>query len=251
MLPPVSSELWRRLDRAQGLVVAGGGALAFGVAFANTGVFLRTGTSVSHLTGDMARLSLDLVRASPAVLEDLGRVAAAVAGFFVGALLAGLLIHHPSLDFARPYGRIIIVIGGLFLLAWLLLPVWPALALAVAAGGCGLQNALATRYRGVILRTTHLTGLITDFGTSLGLRLRGADVPRWKVAVPGLLTLAFFAGGAAAAATAFHFGRDPLPLAGCAYLAAGLAWTAFKHWLWPRLARRRAAAAVEAPAPGR
>ena len=231
--------------------MAGGGALAFGVAFANTGVVLRTGTSVSHLTGDMARLSLDLVRASPAVLQDLGRVAAAVAGFFGGALLAGLLIHHPSLDFARPYGRIITAIGGLFLLAWLLLPAWPAPALALAAGGCGLQNALATRYRGVILRTTHLTGLITDFGTSLGLRLRGADVPRWKVAVPALLTLAFFAGGAAAAATAFHFGRDPLPLAGGAYLAAGLAWTGFKHWLWPRLARRRAAAAGAPPAPGR
>lgn len=251
MVPPAAPELWRRLDRAQGLVVAGGGALAFGVAFANTGVFLRTGTSVSHLTGDMARLSLDLVRASPAVLQDLGRVAAAVVGFFAGALLAGLLIHHPSLDFARPYGRIIIAIGGLFLVAWLLLPAWPAPALALAAGGCGLQNALATRYRGVILRTTHLTGLITDFGTSLGLRLRGADVPRWKVAVPGLLTLAFFAGGAAAAVTAFHLGRDPLPLAGCGYVVAGLAWTAFKHWILPVWARRHAAGSAATLPPGR
>ena len=106
----------------------------------------------------------------------------------------------------------------------------------------------STRYRGVILRTTHLTGLITDFGTSLGLRLRGADVPRWKVAVPGLLTLAFFAGGAAAAVTAFHLGRDPLPIAGVGYLVAGAAWTVFKHGILPAWARRRARAAVP---PGR
>jgi len=42
------------------LLLAGEGCLAFGVAFTNAGFVLHTQTSVSHLTGDIAKLSMDL-----------------------------------------------------------------------------------------------------------------------------------------------------------------------------------------------
>lgn len=228
-----------RLLRSQGIVLAGGCALAFGAAFANTGVFLHTGTSVSHLTGDISRLAIDLVRVTPEVISDLTRVAAAVVSFFAGALLAGLLVHHPTLDFARPYGRIVTGIGATFLAAALLLPQHPRAAIALSAFGCGLQNALATRYRGIVLRTTHLTGLITDFGTMAGMRLRGFDLPRWKVAVPACLTAAFFAGGGCACLTLLVLHLDPVFLAALGYLSAGLGWTLFKHVLLPRMTANR------------
>jgi|GEM_PF-5134493 len=41
-----------------------------------------------------------------------------------------------------------------------------------SGNACGFQNALATHY-GLVLRTTHVTGLLTDLGTNLGMRLRG------------------------------------------------------------------------------
>jgi len=45
----------------------------------------------------------------------------------------------------------------------------PLLAIAIASTVCGAQNALASRHRGIVLRTTHLTGISTDFGIHLGM----------------------------------------------------------------------------------
>ena len=215
--------------RIQPVILAGGCCLAFGAAFANTGLLLGTGTSVSHLTGDVSRLSIDLVHRSPEVMVELLRVSAAAVAFFLGAFAAGLLIHHPTPDFARPYGRTITGIGALFVLSSIAVTRVPLLAISLSAFGCGIQNSLATRYRGIILRTTHLTGMITDFGITLGMRARGFDVPAWKIAVPGLLTAAFVLGGVVGAVLHFQAGRDPILAAGIAYLAAGVAWTVLKH----------------------
>lgn len=225
--PP--SGFWSQLSRSQGFVLFGGCGLAFGAAFANAGVFLRAGTSVSHLTGDLSRLSINLARDTSGLEGDLSRVATAVFAFFLGAVFSGVLVHHPTLDLERPYGRIIAGIGAIFLTAHAVSSQHPVLGIGAAAFGCGMQNGLAARFRGIVLRTTHVIGLVTDLGTTLGMRLRGFDIPWWKIAVPGFLTASFFAGGFSACFLAWVFGRDPLPLAGAGYLAAGLGWTAFKH----------------------
>lgn len=214
------------------IVIAGGCALAFGAAFANTGLVLRTGTSVSHLTGDMAKLTISLARWSPALLPDISRVAAAAACFLLGALVAGVLIHHPVLDVSRPYGRTVSGIGALFLVSCFLVPHRPVMAIGLAAMGCGVQNALASHYRGIVLRTTHLTGMFTDLGITLGMRIRGHDVPRWKIAVPALLITSFVAGGFAGA-VAHAVGWDAIRIAGISYVVAGIGWSIAKRVVRP------------------
>ena len=87
-------------------------------------------------------------------------------------------------------------IGAILLSAQAVMDRHPVPAIGAAAFACGMQNGLAARFRGIVLRTTHVTGLVTDFGTTLGMRLRGFAIPGWKIAVPALLTAAFFAGGA-------------------------------------------------------
>jgi uncharacterized membrane protein YoaK (UPF0700 family) len=211
------------------VLYVGGGGLAFGAAFANTGFVLHTGTSVSHLTGVVARLSMDLASLSGVVLLDLIHVSTAAGCFLLGAMLAGYVIHHPNLDVSRPYGRTVSAIGVLLLLSYGLMGHWPVASIALAAFGCGLQNALASHYRGIVLRTTHVTGLFTDFGVTLGMRLRGHDIPAWKIGVPLYLIVAFFAGGLCSALLHFS-GVNPIVLAGAAYLVAGLGWSICKHW---------------------
>jgi uncharacterized membrane protein YoaK (UPF0700 family) len=210
------------------IVIAGGCALAFGAAFANTGLVLHTGTSVSHLTGDIAKLTISLARWSPTILPEIYRVAAAATCFFLGATLAGVLIHHPQLDASRPYGRTITGIGVLFLVASLFAAQKPLWGIGLAAFACGIQNALASHYRGIVLRTTHLTGLFTDFGITLGMRIRGYDVPSWKIAVPALLIASFFVGGIAGAVT-FYSGYDAILVAGVSYCLAGIGLSIAKH----------------------
>jgi uncharacterized membrane protein YoaK (UPF0700 family) len=42
-----------------------------------------------------------------------------------------------------------------------------------ASAACGLQNAMVSTYSGAIIRTTHITGTVTDLGAMIGQYLRG------------------------------------------------------------------------------
>jgi uncharacterized membrane protein YoaK (UPF0700 family) len=42
------------------------------------------------------------------------------------------------------------------------------LPVCLVAAACGLQNAMCTSYFGAIIRTTHVTGTVTDIGSTLG-----------------------------------------------------------------------------------
>ncbi len=213
----------------QRVVLIGGCCLAFGAAFLNTGLFLLTGTSVSHLTGDLSRLSLDLVQEKAEVLLELSKVSTALFSFLGGAFFAGVLIHQTTVDFARPYGRVVVGIGILFLISDYFLFRSPVISIALAAFGCGIQNALAARYRGIVLRTTHITGLITDLGAALGMRARGVAVPSANWLVPTLLIASFFLGGLASAGVSLILGQNPVLIAGFGYTTAGIVWTIAKH----------------------
>lgn len=212
------------------LLFIGGCLLAFGAAFVNTALLMQTGTSVSHLTGDISKLAADLSSWTPEMLEEAICVTIAAGGFFMGALLAGFFIHHPSLDFTRPYGRTITGIGGLLVLSASFDQTAPQLSIAAASIGCGLQNALANHYRGIVLRTTHLTGMFTDFGVTAGMRLRGHQIPMWKIIVPLTIILAFFAGGITAGILHAHQ-LNTIAIASAAYLAAGMSWSVLKRAL--------------------
>ncbi len=45
-----------------------------------------------------------------------------------------------------------------------------------AACACGLQNGMATRFSGAVVRTTHMSGIVTDIGLLLGNWMRWGDV---------------------------------------------------------------------------
>jgi len=64
----------------------------------------------------------------------------------------------------------------------------------LAAMACGLQNALATSYSGAVIRTTHITGIITDLGLAAGAALRGDRVDVRRTGLYALLALGFTGG---------------------------------------------------------
>ena len=63
----------------------------------------------------------------------------------------------------------------------------------------GLQNAVITKISQARIRTTHVTGLVTDLGIELGRLLYGAEVSAPKLRLLGGLLLAFAVGGVAGA----------------------------------------------------
>jgi uncharacterized membrane protein YoaK (UPF0700 family) len=229
----VEAKSGQTVQAKPGWVLLGGCILAFLAAAVNADFMLRLGVSVSHLTGDLSRITVEALKAGGRWTHEAAILCLSLAGFVGGAATAGYFIHHPNLQLERPYGRSVMAVGLLLIACHPLLKVsvlWPCF---LAAWACGMQNALATRYRGLVLRTTHITGLLTDLGQLLGMRLRGHPIERWKIAVPLLLASAFAAGAAAGAL--LHLATTvPVTLAcGSAYVAGGLLWSVLKRRLSP------------------
>ncbi|MGE9270662.1 MAG: YoaK family protein [Verrucomicrobiales bacterium] len=210
-------------------MVFGGCVLAFGASFLNTGFLLSEGTSVSHLTGDIARIGSGLSHFNHVEGGFLARVSLASLGFVSGAMVSGFLLHHPTLEFTRPYGRTLFALGLFLLVAHILHDASPLISIVMVSAVCGAQNALANRYRGVVLRTTHLTGLFTDLGIHLGMKLRGHDIERWKILIPLWITVSFLLGALLSSYLILHGRRDWLLLGAIGYLAVGAIWSIYKR----------------------
>lgn len=210
-------------------VLLGGCWLAFLAAAVNTHFLIRMGISVSHLTGDLSRLGMEAVTHERLASREILILAQTLAGFVCGAAAAGFFIGQSTLSMERPYGRAVMAIGLLLLLASTLETSLPAAAIFLAATGCGFQNGLATRYRGLVLRTTHVTGILTEIGQLVGLRLGGHAVETWKIMGQAAIVFAYFAGAASGAAIHGVLGEATLSVLGAVYTLGGLVWFLLKR----------------------
>jgi len=221
-MPYASSDAARRvLAHEWRWVAAGGAALAAIAGFVNASLLSTFQVPVSHMTGAVSRLSRDVATANAA---DLWTVLGLLAGFAVGAVVSGAVLGDATLRPGRRYGLVLLAEGAVLTAAAALLPASGGVALAALA--CGLQNAMASSYYGLVLRTTHVTGLITDLGVMLGQRLRGRPVPRWKALLLGALVGGFFAGGIGGAAAVARMGPAALTIPAVACVAGGGAYLA-------------------------
>jgi uncharacterized membrane protein YoaK (UPF0700 family) len=107
----------------------------------------------------------------------------------------------------------------------------------LAAAACGLQNALATTYSGAIVRTTHITGLVTDLGIAAGLALRREVVDHRRVILHLTLVAGFVCGGILGALGFRVLGVDTLFFPASVIGAVGLGYSVSRQF-----SRKRAAA---------
>lgn len=214
-------------------VLIGGCGLAFLSAAINAVFLIRLGASVAHLTGDVSNVAVNYVHNHSYLPTTAYNLIAALLGFVTGAAAAGYFIHHPTLEFSRPYGRSISTIGACLVGAHYSFVDYPLLAVILASFACGLQNALATHYRGIVLRTTHVTGLLTDLGSNIGMKLKGHILPYWKITVPMMLTISFLSGACFGSLLVIYTRTPVLLILAGMYMVGGISWTTYKH-LWLR-----------------
>lgn len=161
--PKRTDEANRRLGRS----------LAFVAGAANAGGFLAVGQYTSHMSGVVASLADNLA------LSHVGLVATGVGSlmaFVAGAGTSAILINwgrrrHAQGEYATP-----LMLEAVLLLSFgmlgsnlehhrlLFVPATVALLCFVM----GLQNAMITKISKAEIRTTHVTGLVTDIGIELG-----------------------------------------------------------------------------------
>lgn len=210
-------------------VIVGGCCLAFLGAAVNACYLIQLGTSVSHLTGDVSKVAMNAVEGHSRISAAAIHLISAAISFVLGATTAGFFIHHPSIEFSRPYGRSVTAIGLCLVGAHFSFVAAPVLSICLASFACGFQNALATHYRGMVLRTTHVTGLLTDLGTNLGMKLKGHQIALWKLLVPTFLVLSFFTGAVFGSTLVISMKVPALLVLAVMYLAGGIGWSICKR----------------------
>ena len=150
-----------------------GGLLAFVAGAINAGGFLAVQRYTSHMTGVVSAIADDLIR---------GRIGLVLAGaallvaFIAGAGTTAVLInwargHGMHGEFALPVlveAVLLAVFGVLGANLDVLIELFVPATVLLLCYVMGLQNAIVTKISRAEIRTTHMTGVITDLGIELG-----------------------------------------------------------------------------------
>lgn len=202
--------------------------LAFVAGALNAGGFLAVKQYTSHVTGTVSSV------ADQAVLNRWDLVVdgvVSVLAFMLGAMCCALMVNFARRRALRSqYALVLLAEAGLILLFGLVggqllheETLFVPLTVLLLWFIMGLQNAVITKLSNAVIRTTHMTGIVTDLGIELGRlayinrhQMEGmqvvADRTRLKVLAGQLLT--FLGGGIAGAYGFERFGYvSTVPLA--------------------------------------
>jgi len=205
-----------------------GRSLAFVAGAVNAGGFFAVGQYTSHMSGIVSALADDTALGrTPLVLAGL----ASLAAFFLGAATSAILINWGRRRGAHSRYALPLLLEAALLLAFGLAGARLAAqghieaTVALLCFVMGLQNAIVTKVSRAEIRTTHVTGLVTDIGIELGKLFywnggaTGADkvvADHARLRLLGSLLAMFLAGGLAGAFGFQHLGfiaTVPLALA--------------------------------------
>ena len=226
-----------------------GFALAFIAGAINAGGFLAVHQYTSHMTGIVSSMADNVALGTfDAALAGLG----ALLSFVVGAACSAILVNfarqrNMHSEYALPLMVEAVLLLGFGLMGGRLALVddgpFVSLIVMLLAFIMGLQNAVITKLSNAEIRTTHITGIVTDIGIELGkfayrnaegatgVRRVAANRPRLQL----LATLAacFFIGGLAGALGFSHLGyvaTVPLALALVALASVPVVDDLRQHW---------------------
>ncbi|WHR58104.1 YoaK family protein [Acinetobacter haemolyticus] len=156
------------------------------------GLFTVLHQSVSHMTGNASLLAMSLVNWQPDHLLYLSLV---LICYVIGSFYSGLILGNGNVALGRHYGFPLSLVAISLFLTWLLIPYFPRYGLLWACVAMGVQNAMVSHYKGAIIRTTHLSGVLTDIGLALGYKARGLHVERRRIFLHLLIFFGFLVGG--------------------------------------------------------
>jgi len=144
--------------------------LAFVAGAVNAGGFLAVRQYTSHMSGIVSAMADNLAIGSiPLVLAGMTAVLSFVLGASSTAML-GRWARHRKLE--SEYVLPLIVEAIMLILFGLTGRVFEGRrvlgTVMLLCFTMGLQNAIITRVSGAVVRTTHLTGMVTDVGIKLG-----------------------------------------------------------------------------------
>lgn len=181
------------LQRLPNWIQIGAFLLALNAGMVNVlGLFTVLHQSVSHMTGNVSMLAMSLLNWQP---DHFIYLALVVICFVIGSFYSGLILGNSNVTFGHHYGFPLSLVAIFLLLTWLLLPYFPRYGLLWACVAMGVQNAMVSHYKGAIIRTTHLSGVLTDIGLTIGYKVRGLKIENRRIFLHFLIFTGFLVGG--------------------------------------------------------
>lgn len=160
--------------------------------YINSAMLIEFGLPVSQMTGVTSRLSDSLIHFD---WSGLWIPLMILCGFLGGAFLSGLIIGQARYNTSARYGHALLLNSAILAAATVFSFIQSEVSLLLSAIACGLQNALVASYRGLQLRTTHMTGTVTDLGVHLAHVLKSGEAWPWQANLLIVLLLSFLVGG--------------------------------------------------------
>ncbi len=183
-------------SRAPFWLIFGGAFLALVAGLVNAvGLLGLAQALLTHATGNLTRVALGAVRLDGPLLSQAGLP---LASFFAGTVFSGMVTRNERFKAGRRYGILMLVEATLLVAATLFFVRGVLLyGELVAALAMGLQNGMMSKVNELVVRTTHMTGIVTDLGMKLGAILRGAVVRGDRLLLHGSILTGFITGGVA------------------------------------------------------
>lgn len=165
--------------------------LTFVAAYVNVGGFFAVHQFVSHVTGLLGHFG---------VYAGQGKIPQAImallvpVSFLLGAIFTGLFtdvrrhVNKAPIYFHLPLINSFLYFFVVFAGTKGLLGIFGEpfenyvdfITAVILSFSCGIQNALFTSFSGAVVRTTHMTGLMTDLGLNISQMISGQANPEIK-----------------------------------------------------------------------
>lgn len=202
------------------------GILCFLGSFINTMGFIKYSSPVSNVTGIFVKGMYSVVDGR---METFKYIMTIPVLFLIGTIISGVFFSEKVTDLGKKYGVYLIFLG-FFLTASTFLFRGENYFLYFLALVTGMQNGMYLNYKGIICRTTHMTGTITDLGAAIGNILvgnRGSRENNYKLYYCFVNIGSCLTGMVAGGMTYNQFQEQGLYLPALGYIFMGL--TCFKN----------------------
>ena len=178
----------------------------------------------THFTGNITQFVLAFNEGDWAtMLELLGLILC----FLCGGILSGMLFSKKKFEPTKRYGLLLILFGSMMLLLFIF-GLRDEKWLYFFSFVVGTQNGMFIFYHGIIVRTSHFSGYLTDIGVVLGRLIRGQIKDRWKVLFYFTSMVCFGIGGTISFLLYEKFGAATIIAVGIGYIIVGSYYFSFR-----------------------